>query len=145
MRPSSIVNFERVVLLSILLGIVGTWLSWARIQAMVAQTATAGGPHMSTNTVIVIQAVTIALYLLLIWFISRKASPVAKWIYVVLAGLGLVFGLFGLPQTMRYGTAPLLVAIVQYLLSITSLWLLFRPDAKAWFSEGRGPDPSTFA
>ena len=51
-------------------------------------------------------------------------------------------GLLGFRQTMAYGTLPTLLAAVQFLLSILSLWLLFRPDSKAWFSEGRGsPDP----
>ena len=138
MRPPSIVNFTRVVLLSLALGILGTWLSWDKVEAIVA----ASGSGMTTNTILVIQGVTIALYLLLIWFIHAKGSPVAKWIYVVLCVLGLVVGLLGFRQTMAYGTLPALLAAVQFLLSVISLWLLFRPDSKAWFSEGRG-DPNT--
>ena len=141
MRPQSIVNFERVVLASILLGIVNTALIWDDLQAAMATTG------MGTGLVLGIQAVTIALYLLLIWFISRKGSPVAKWIYVVLCVIGLVFGLLVLGEAMRlYGTVPLVITIVQYLLSLASLWLLFRPDSKAWFSDGRGPvDPNVFS
>jgi hypothetical protein len=134
MRPPSIVNFTRVVLLSLAIGIVATWLSWDKLQAAIAAT----GSGMSTGVVLGIQGVTIALYLLLIWFISAHGSPVAKWIYVVLCVLGLVFGLIGFRQTLAYGTLPALLAAVQYILSIISLWLLFRPDSKAWFSEGRG-------
>jgi hypothetical protein len=134
MRPPSIVNFMRVVLISLAIGILATWLSWDRVQAMVA----ASGSGMGTSTILIIQGITIALYLLLIWFIYAHGSPVAKWIYVVLCGLGLVVGLFGFRQTLSYGTLPALLAAVQYLLSILSLWLLFRPDSKAWFSEGRG-------
>ena len=138
MRPPSIVNFARVVLLSLALGILGTWLSWDKVEAIVA----ASGSGMTTGMVLGIQCVTIALYLLLIWFIYAKGSPVAKWIYVVLCVLGLVVGLLGFRQTMAYGTLPALLAAVQFLLSLISLWLLFRPDSKAWFSEGRG-DPNT--
>jgi predicted neutral ceramidase superfamily lipid hydrolase len=138
MRPPSIVNFARVVLLSLALGILGTWLSWDKVEAIVA----ASGSGMTTGTLIAIQAVTIALYLLLIWFIYAKGSPVAKWIYVVLCVLGLVVSLLGFRQTMAYGTLPAVLAAIQLLLSIISLWLLFRPDSKAWFSEGRG-DPNT--
>jgi hypothetical protein len=137
MRPPSIVNFTRVVLLSLAIGIVATWLSWDKVQAAVAAT----GSGMGSGTILGIQGVTIALYLLLIWFISAHGSPVAKWIYVVLCVLGLVIGLFGFRQTLAYGTLPALLAAIQYLLSILSLWLLFRPDSKAWFSEGRAsPD-----
>ena len=102
----------------------------------------AGKPHLSSGTTLGIQIVMILLYLLLIYFISRKGSPVAKWIYVVLCVLGLVFGLVGLPLMMQMGPLPLVIAIVQYALSIVSLWLLFRPDSKAWFAEGRTVDPN---
>jgi hypothetical protein len=134
MRPPSIVNFTRVVLLSLAIGILATWLSWDKVEAAMAAT----GSGMGTGAIVGIQAVTIALYLLLIWFISAHGSPVAKWIYVVLCAFGLVIGLLGFRQTMAYGTLPTILAAVQYILSILSLWLLFRPDAKAWFSEGRG-------
>jgi|SRR4051812_41010633 hypothetical protein len=137
MRPNSIVNFERVVILSILLGIVGSVLNKAKMEAM-----TAGQPHLSSSTMLTIQIIVILLYLVLIYFISRKGSPVAKWIYVVLCAIGLLFGLLALPVLMKIGTLPLLIAVVQYGLSIVSLWLLFRPDSKAWFSEGRTVDPA---
>jgi ABC-type tungstate transport system substrate-binding protein len=132
MRPASIVNFERVVLLSLVLGVVGAFLIWDQTM----KTASVAG--MTSGTLMTIQAVTIGLYLLLLYFISRKGSPIAKWIYVALAVLGLVVGLAGFQQTMEYGTLPLLITIVQYALTIYSLWLLFRPDAKAYFADGRG-------
>ena len=137
MRPKSIVNFERIVILSILFGIVSSFVTRAKMEAMMA-----GKPHLSSGTTLGIQIVMILLYLLLIYFISRKGSPVAKWIYVVLCVLGLVFGLVGLPLMMQMGPLPLVIAIVQYALSIVSLWLLFRPDSKAWFAEGRTVDPN---
>jgi hypothetical protein len=137
MRPNSIVNFERIVIVSILLGIVSSFLTRAKMEAMMA-----GKPHLSSSTTLGIQIVLILLYLVLIYFISRKGSPVAKWIYVVLCVLGLVFGLVGLPLMMQMGPLPLVIAIVQYALSIASLYLLFRPDSKAWFSEGRTADPA---
>ena len=138
MRPPSIVNFTRVVLLSLAIGILATWLSWAKVEEAVAAT----GSGMGSGAILGIQAVTVVLYLLLIWFIHAHGSPVAKWIYVVLCVLGLIFGLIGFGQTMSYGTLPTVLAAIQYILSIISLWLLFRPDSKAWFSEGRS-DPGT--
>lgn len=141
MRPKSIVNFERLVLLSILVGIVNAFLVWDQTQASLQ----AQGAALGSGTLITIQAITIALYLLLLWFISRKGSPVAKWIYVVLAALGLVIGLTGIQQTASFGTLPLLITIVQYVITLITIWLLFRPDSKAWFSDGRGGvDTDTF-
>ena len=140
MRPASIVNFERVVLLSIILGIVNTILIWDRLTAAMAVTG------MGSNFVITVQAITVALYLVLIWFISRRASNVARWIYVVLAAIGLGFGLMGVGQVQAlYGTIPLVITIAQYALAIASLWLLFRSDANAWFRGERPADPGVFS
>ena len=140
MRPQSIVHFERVVLFSLLLGVANTFMIWGTLTSSVA---TAG---MGVGFIVTVQAITLAIYLLLIWFIARKGSPVAKWIYVVLAAIGLLFGLIGIGQVAGlYGTSALVITIVQYVLSAVSIWLLFRPDANAWFSNGRGPvDPSIF-
>ena len=134
MRPKSIVLFERLVLLGIVLGIISAFLIREQVAAMVA----AAGQGMGTSTVYVIQAIVIGLYLLLIWFISRHGSPVAKWIYVVLAGLSLVAGLTGIRQTLEFGVVPAIISVAQYVITAVTIWLLFRPDSKAWFSEGRG-------
>lgn len=134
MRPKSIVNFERLVLLYLAIGLISAFLVWDEtVSSLQAQ-----GAGMGSGTIMTIQAITVALYLLLVWFIARKGSPVAKWIYVVLSGLGLVFGLVGIQQTISLGTLPLILSIAQYVLILVTIWLLFRPDSKAWFSDGRG-------
>ncbi len=139
MRPPSIVNFTRVVLLSLAIGILASFISWDEVEKSVA----ASGAGIGRGTMIGIQVVTTGLFLLLIWFISAHGSPVAKWIYVVLCGLGLIFGLLGFEKTLDVGTIPAILTAAQYILSIISLWLLFRPDSKAWFSEGREDPGST--
>jgi hypothetical protein len=141
MRPKSIVLFERLMLLSILLGLVSTFINWESMQEQLA----AQGTPVGASTVLTIQGVGIVLYLVLLYFISRKGSPIAKWIYVILALLTLVFGLIGIGETFKLGALPAAFAIVGYILTAVTLWLLFRPDAKAWFSEGRGEaDAETF-
>jgi hypothetical protein len=140
MRPSSIVNFERIVLLSIVLGAVNTVLIWDRLSAAVAASG------LGVGMAIAIQVVTIAIYLLLIWFIARKASNVARWIYVVLCAIGLVFGALGLGQAAAlYGNLVLVINLVQYVLSLVSIWLLFRADSNAWFRGERPADPDVFS
>lgn len=132
MRPQSIVNFERAVLAGLALGLVNTALTWNQINA------TAADAGMGTGFLVSIQAVTIVVTLLLLWFIARKASPVAKWIYVVITVLGLIGGLFSVSTLLEGGVVSVAIVAVQYLLSIASLWFLFRPDATAWFNDGRG-------
>jgi hypothetical protein len=136
MRPKSIVLFERLALLSILLGVIGTYLLREQTQAALE----AQGTPIGANTVLVIQAVTIAIYLLLVYFIARKGSPIAKWIYVALGALSIVTGLIGVGQTFALGAVAGAMSLVQIAIGVATIWLLFRPDAKAWFSEGRGDD-----
>jgi chromate transport protein ChrA len=138
-RPVSIVNFERVVLASLALGIAGTFL--AR-DVMLAEATKQG---VGSGFVFGVQAVMIAINLALLWFVARKASPVAKWIYVVLTAVFTVLGVIGLfnPDS-PLSTLSRIIAAVGYGLSLISIWLLFRPDSNAWFSDGRGgdePDP----
>ena len=144
MRPQSIVNFERVVLLNILLGIANTWLSWDKVIAMAQAQAAAQGGTMKIGSGFLIgtQVFVIAITLLLLWLISRKGSPIAKWIYVVFAVIGLIFAVIGIGKSAALGTVPLVLAMIGHLLTLISLWLLFRPDSKAWFSEGRTVDPN---
>ncbi|MEA3001931.1 MAG: hypothetical protein QOH81_719 [Sphingomonadales bacterium] len=144
MRPKSIVNFERVVLLSILIGIVSSWLSWDKMLAMAQAQAQAQGGTVKVGPgfLIGVQVFLIAVYLLLVWLISRKGSPIAKWIYVVIAVLILIAAVLGIGKMAAYGTVPLVLAVAQHLLTLVSLWLLFQPDSKAWFAEGRTADPA---
>lgn len=132
MRPQSIVNFERAVLALLALGLLNTMLTWNQIST------TAADAGMGPGFVVSIQAVTIVVTLLLLWFIARKASPVAKWIYVVITVLGLIGGLFSISKLLEGSAVSIAIVAVQYLLSIATLWFLFRPDATAWFNDGRG-------
>lgn len=132
MRPKSIVTFERIVLTIVALGIVNGLLTREQTAA------TAADAGMGPGAVLGIQIVGIAVNLLLMWFIARKASPVAKWIYVVLTAIGLVGGLAGVAKLVQGGALSTVLTIVTFALSAVSLYFLFRPDANAWFNDGRG-------
>jgi hypothetical protein len=134
MRPASIVNFERVVLLTIVIGLVATVLNW---EAAVAMVRSQSRGQFGSTFVIVVEAISIALYLLLLWLIARRRSVVAMWIYVVFAVIGLLMSLRGLGDLGRLPLTALLLQGAQWLLTLVSLWLLFRPDSRAWF---RGTD-----
>ena len=134
MRPASIVNFERVVILSLLVGLVATAVNW---EHAVQATETIG---FGSGLVIGVQVVSIALTLLLLYFISRRGSSVARWIYVVLVGLAVAFSLANASAVFVLPTVPVLLQLVQWLLSIISIWLLFTADARAWFNRSTAED-----
>lgn len=132
MRPQSIVFFERVVFASIGLGLVSLVVSLA----MLGDLGLDGG---AMGFVIGIPLILFALYGVLVYFVARKASSAARWIYVVLAGLGLAFGVAGIGQLMNYPMLMVLSTVLQHGLTAYSLYLLFRPDSLAWFAQGAAP------
>jgi uncharacterized membrane protein len=97
---------------------------------------------MASSLGIGFAVIIVLIWLLLIWLISRKGSPAAKWIYAVLAVIFLILGVYGLTKGPVYGTVQFVLAIVQDLLSLGALWFLFRPTSAAWFAEGRTADPA---
>ena len=133
MRPASIVNFERLYLGAILLGLVNFYLSWDESAAMLRAV-----PGMPAGNGLLYAAVGISLFLqlLLLYFIARRASVVAKWVLIVWIGIGLV-GLVGnLGAGTTLGTLSTAMTIVTTLLQLAAIWMLFRPDTKAWFADG---------
>jgi drug/metabolite transporter (DMT)-like permease len=137
-RPQSIVNFERCYLGSVALGLIATALNWSHMQSLVAvQQSTAMVGRWYAPTLIV---VSLIINLLLWYFAARRGSVVAKWIVVVLfafACLGIVTG-FAM-HTNPPGIAGV-ISVVVFVLEAIAVWLLFKPDAKAWFGE---PAPAT--
>ncbi|QDH33320.1 hypothetical protein [Porphyrobacter sp. YT40] len=143
MRPASIIRFEQIILGSLALGIVNTVLSYdttmAQIEADPGMTELGmSGPGFLIGSVVI----GFGISLLLWFFVSRRASTVAKWILVVLTLIGLLsvpLALFDVPFVQAA------ITFVTAVMQLAALWFLFRPDANAWFEHGpRGMDPSTF-
>ncbi len=145
MRPQSIVRFDQVFLAIIVIGLIGFALNWE--SAMAQLNANPGLSQLGwdgTGVLIGMYAFSVTISLLLWYFVSRRASNVARWILTVLT----VYGLISLPFTLFLSPLPwpsLIVAFVSAVLQAASVWLLFRPDAAAWFKHGpRGMDPDVF-
>ncbi len=140
MRPRSIVLFERAFGFNILLGIVAGIWAWTRWSAMMPP----GVPPQMTTMMPIIMAVSLIggtiINLLLLFFIARKGAEVAKWIFIVLFALGLLGVVRGLVGPAVAMTLPShILSVVQILIEAVCAWLLFRPDAVAWFKGDRVP------
>jgi chromate transport protein ChrA len=132
MRPASIVKFERVVLLIILLGLATVVMDYDGAYAPIRRLG------YGENFFMAAYALSIAVIVLLLWLIARRASAVAKWIYVVIYAVALVLAALSFSDTLRLPPAKLILQLVQWALTIFSIWLLFRPDASAWFARSDG-------
>ncbi|MFD1949524.1 hypothetical protein ACFSGX_01925 [Sphingomonas arantia] len=133
MRPKSIVQFEYVYIAALLLGIVATYLMAGQTAALMQM----NGMPVSEGALITIQWVMAAILAGIALLASRKASNVARWIVIVLCGLAVVSFLFSVRNLSAMGSVSIL-AVSQFVLSIVVIYLLFRPDAKAWFAGVRG-------
>lgn len=133
-RPKSIVEFERVYWAIIALGLASTALNWSDMMSSVSvqrMMATIG-----TASVYVTALIGFGIQLLLWYFIARRGSVGAKWIFVVLTGIGLVTSALALARGGEGETAILaVIGVILLVLQIVAIVLLFRPDTRAWFGE----------
>ena len=117
LRPDSIVWFERIMIATLLLGIVNSWLTWPELVS-----------QASPGFVFAVQALVLITILGLTLLISRRRSRVAKWISIALFVVGLpVFLIQGLPAGVSGA-----VSIIQLLAQLLAYSLLFAPSARSW-------------
>ena len=132
MRPTSIVLFERLFLLSLAIALVNGFLQYDALVAQVGNDPALAQLGWGSGAILVVMAISLLIPLLLWYFIARRASNIAKWILVVMTLLGLLFvnldpGHLG----SLAGIASLAVTILQ----LVAIVLLFRADARAWLSD----------
>jgi hypothetical protein len=130
MRPTSILYFERLSLLSIFAGIAFAIVSWQ--DGIVADRVAGFGPAFMP----LLQGAGLAFLLLLIFLISRKASIVAKWVLAALFVLGAVYIAPQLPAELGKGLIGLLL-LTQLAIQVAAVYFLFTPEARDWFGESR--------
>ncbi len=83
MRPPSIVWFERLFLLSLLIASIAMVTSFDTLVAQVEADPALAGLGWGRGAVIAISAISLLLPLVLWYFIARRASAFAKWLLVV--------------------------------------------------------------
>ncbi|MBS0479113.1 MAG: hypothetical protein JSR79_07430 [Proteobacteria bacterium] len=133
MRPKSIVYYEYAYLGSVLLGIVVTAMTWSVNNATqeVEQIRATLGASFLPILYVFIYTISLALW----YFTARVPNGIAKWIVVgwcclSLLGSGYAIAAGNLPVDL-----PGLLAVAALALNGIAVYLLFRPDARAWFGE----------
>jgi hypothetical protein len=126
-RPLEIVWFERLIIGTLLLGALNSWLSWQQLASL-------RGPSFAIAT----QSLTFACLLGLTLLVSRRRSNVAKWAFIILFVLGLPFSI----RIELAGNLPGLriIRYAQWAAQIFAYALLFRPASRRWFK--KEPSPS---
>lgn len=145
MRPRSIVAFDWLYLGAQALTVAISPWTIGQAEAMFrANPAMAQFESLGRIMLIVSLVVGVAVSLLLWYFVSRRASNVAKWILVAFIAYG-VLTTIKLFVDPGLGQAPSLATIPLYALNLAAAYCLFRKDAVAWL-EGKAPvDPNDFS
>ena len=145
MRPRSIILFERlygfIIACSIFVAI------WAYFT--ISRLMPASPPNVPVDmawlvpiAAIVMASAGVVIKLLLLYFIARRGSDVARWIFVVLFVLAVasVANVAVFRRSVIMHSWTLGFSLFSTLLLAVCLWLLFRRDSGAWFRGERAPD-----
>jgi hypothetical protein len=139
-RPASIRWFERLFYFGLVVSAINSWL--------IAANPGAGaelGEAIFGAVVVVLLVLETALNLLLLWLIAYRASNVARWIFIGLVAIGLVFLIADIRHARAYGDLSLALTLAQDLLCAIEIVLLFRRDARDWFAGRKPVDPEIFS
>ncbi len=144
MRPTSITTFERFYLGALVIGLINNVLNWSQATAVLNDPSVQAA-GLGTGFLVSTMVIGLAIPLLLWYFITRRASNIAKWILVVLFAFGLIGVLMSFSAMMAMGTLPMVLGLIALALQAYAVFMLFKPDAVAWLNAGGGGvDPNTF-
>lgn len=142
-RPKSIVLFDRLYLLSIVVSLVGVAATWNQtIAKALSSPAMIEHPEMAPIVSIFSMVgigVSVAITLLLWWLIAYKANNIVKWVFVVLNVIGIASVVFSFFIMHADEAVDVYIKAASWLVAIPALYFLFRPDATAWFANKGKP------
>lgn len=144
MRPPSIVMFERLFLASLVLSVVSFITGYDAMTEQMASEPVLQQVGIGSGIMIGSMVISLAIYLLLWFLIARKASSVAKWILVVFTGLGIASLAYAFATAGMAWDLNALLSLAYYVLGVTAVVFLFKPDAEAWFKSEWKADPAAF-
>ncbi|MEL1251879.1 hypothetical protein [Aurantiacibacter gilvus] len=143
MKPQLVVWFDYLFWLGVLAAVCGLYLNFDLITGSVADVPGARAGAVVGG--ILGFSVTLGLYALGWFFISRKGSKIAHWIFTLITGAVLAFTVFGtLMAGFQFGVFPAVLDFARFGMWFLGAVLLFLPEARPWFDKGTPNVPDTF-
>ncbi len=143
-KPDSIILFDRLFLVSVALGVLNFIFAWSDMSAKIARAPEFAATGFGTGFVIATFAIGMIINLIIWYFISARASKIAKWILTAFFAIGLLSMLSNLNNPLGPQGISLGVALVITLIQGAAIYMLFRPDSIEWFNRKPPVDPDTF-
>jgi hypothetical protein len=139
-RPTTVRAGIGAFVASLVLGVVGTIVSFADLDGIVAQARAASDDPALTDDVIrsgivigaVIGLIIYGLYALFLWF-AWKGRNWARIVLWVLGGIGVVFGLVGLTADNGQSGFQTSLAWFSFLLTLAGIVLLALKPSNDWY------------
>jgi hypothetical protein len=125
-RPSNVIWFERLMYLSIAIGIANTALNWNRL---VALTKRFGGVVFGVYVYVGAFAVMVSL----IWLVARQAKNWARWLQLSLFVLGIPSDARLVGHNLHDRPMVGALELVSTVLQVAALYLIFTGNAREWF------------
>lgn len=123
--PTNIVRFEWLAYLSLIVGLLGDWLS----KTTVAET---GILTLAISTGIMVLVVIAVIYLA-----ARQRQNWARWVYAVIAALSIATTILTAWSQLRSEPFATALNVASGLLDVAAVYFVFTGDAGSWFKPGR--------
>lgn len=143
MRPPSILVFERLFFVSLALSVASFVIGYDAATKLLESEPAMQQLGLGGGFLIGSMAVSLAVYLLLWFFIARKASNLAKWILTAFTGVGVLSFLASAARTGLTWDINTLLGVAYYGFAVAAIVFLFKDDAKAWLKGERKDAPAT--
>lgn len=142
-KPKSIQLFDRLFLGAMLIGTANYAFRWNETVEALARLPDAAKLGMGQGYMLFIFISGMLINLAIWYFISKRASKVAKWIQTVFYLIGALSFIANFANPLSPKGIALGVTILIFIAYGYATYLLFRPDAVAWFDH-KPVDPNTF-
>lgn len=118
--PSNVQRFERLMYISLGLGLIDTPLEWNRLVA---------DSHESAGVAALGIVLSYAIVVLLIWEAARQRRNWARWVLLAIGALGIV------PELQHFSSGLLagFFSLASYLTAAAALFFVFTGDAPGWY------------
>lgn len=142
-KPDSMKKFDMLFWASTVVSVIGLVIGWSSMQelmaAEMAEVDGALGDGAMQGIVLISFIIGIGINVAIWALISLMRIEFVKWIYIALIAYGLVTMVAGYEDMGGFGMVHI-PGVIATILSLLSVWMLFKPDAKEWFAAKKGAE-----
>lgn len=130
-KPKSITIFNRLNLAATLVGISNILVHYGALRdAAISKGASPAGPFLGILLLVLS-------YLIFWFFIYRRSSNVAKWVFVVVTAVSAAMIPLQLAEVIAVGQIYAVIDGIAFALQLAAMAMLFRVDSKVWLGRKR--------